>query len=86
MFHLHTMQIHGHVKLGNYVFAEQDPTFTLHVEEFDGKHVRGMLELFFREKQRGGLLLLRSPPFHNRSHAFQFTNVQRGHHAQNVEI
>src|SRR5229473_437443 len=86
MLDLHSMQVHRHFDFRNDVRSEKHAPPALHIQNLDGKNIRGVPQFLFREKKRRGLFLLAAPPFHYGRDAPQFLDAQRTKDAYHVEV
>src|SRR5580693_5866279 len=80
------MEIHGDFDSGDGVGAVENAAAVLHVEELDGENIGGGAQLFGREKEGSGLVLVFAPPVDDRRDASQFASGDRAQDAQNVEV
>jgi len=65
MFDLHAVKIHRDFNLRDNVLSVQHSPPLLHVENLDGKNIRGLSQLTFSEEKRSRFPLLHAPPLHH---------------------
>lgn len=66
---LDAMEIHGDGDVFYDVGARENTTVSLHVEEFDGEYISRAAKFFGGEAERGGFVLVLSPPVNHRGDA-----------------